>query len=221
MSRAAARRLRLAGFLAHRLAVLAYLAFALFPLFWLLKISVTPDPAALQRGRAAVAVGDDGRQLQLRAAATAGSRAISCNSVLVSVPTALTVTLAATGAGYALSRFRFRGKSAVRFFLLLTQMFPLVMLIAPIYRLMTPLGLANSLVGLVVVYTAFNVPFATFLMQSFFDGIPVELEEAAMIDGCTRFAGAAARHRAAHPARASAPRSASSSPPPGASCCSR
>ena len=65
-------------------------------------------------------------------------------------------------------------------------MFPLVMLIPPIYRLMTPLGLTNSLFGLMVVYTAFNVPFATFLMQSFFDGIPVQLEEAAMIDGCTR-----------------------------------
>ena len=65
-------------------------------------------------------------------------------------------------------------------------MFPLVMLIPPIYRLMTPLGLTDSLFGLIVVYTAFNVPFATFLMQSFFDGIPVQLEEAAMIDGCTR-----------------------------------
>ena len=72
--------------------------------------------------------------------------------------------------------------------MLLTQMFPLVMLIPPIYRLMTPLGLTNSLFGLIVVYTAFNVPFATFLMQSFFDGIPKELEEAAMIDGCTRSA---------------------------------
>ena len=60
------------------------------------------------------------------------------------------------------------------FLLLLTQMFPLVMLIPPIYRLMTPLGLTNSLFGLIVVYTAFNVPFATFLMQSFFDGIPAD-----------------------------------------------
>jgi multiple sugar transport system permease protein len=74
----------------------------------------------------------------------------------------------------------------VTFLLLLTQMFPLVMLIAPIYRLMAPIGLVDSLTGLVVVYTAFNVPFATFLMQSFLDGIPVELEEAAMIDGCSR-----------------------------------
>jgi len=60
------------------------------------------------------------------------------------------------------------------------------MLIAPMYRLMTPLGLTDNLAGLIIAYTAFNAPFATFLMQSFFDGIPKELEESAMIDGCTR-----------------------------------
>jgi multiple sugar transport system permease protein len=52
---------------------------------------------------------------------------------------------------------------------------------------MTPLGLVDSLTGLILVYTAYNAPFATFLMQSFFEGIPKDLEEAAMIDGCTRF----------------------------------
>jgi multiple sugar transport system permease protein len=108
------------------------------------------------------------------------------NSVIVSAGTAIAVTLVAAAAGYAFSRFRFPGKYAVTFLLLLTQMFPLVMLIAPIYRLMAPLGLTDNLTGLIVVYTAFNVPFATFLMQSFFDGIPPDLEEAAMIDGCTR-----------------------------------
>ena len=104
---------------------------------------------------------------------------------MVSFGTAFLVTLIASGAGYAFSRFRFGGKAAVIAIMLLTQMFPLVMLIAPIYRLMTPLGLTDSLIGLIIVYTAFNVPFATFLMQSFFDGIPKELEESAMIDGCT------------------------------------
>ena len=133
----------------------------------------------------------------------------------------LAVTVLAGGAGYALSRFTFRAKSAIAFLLLLTQMFPLVMLIPPIYRLMTPLGLTNSLFGLIVVYTAFNVPFATFLMQSFFDGIPVQLEEAAMIDGCTRLGRLAPGDRAADPARAWPRPWASCSPPPGRSCCSR
>ena len=71
--------------------------------------------------------------------------------------------------------------------MLVSQMFPLVMIVAPIFRLLSPLGLTDSLTGLIIVYTAFNVPFASFLMQSFFDGIPKDLEEAAMMDGATRF----------------------------------
>jgi multiple sugar transport system permease protein len=96
-------------------------------------------------------------------------------------------TLIAAGAGYAFSRFDFAGKRVLVGIMLVTQMFPLLMVIAPIYKMVAALGMLNSLTSLIVVYTAFNIPFATFLMQSFFDGIPRDLEEAAMIDGCTRF----------------------------------
>ena len=108
------------------------------------------------------------------------------NSLIVSIATALVVTAVASLAGYALSRFRFRGKAWVSLVLLLTQTFPLVMVIPPIFRIMGQLGLTDNLYGLIVIYTAFNIAFATFLMQSFFDGVPKDLEEAAMIDGCTR-----------------------------------
>jgi multiple sugar transport system permease protein len=108
------------------------------------------------------------------------------NSVLVSLSTAAITALIAAGGGYAFSRFEFRGKRWVAALLLLTQMFPLLMIIAPIYRIVASLGLLDTLWSLIVVYTAFNIPFAIFLMQSFFDGIPKDLEEAAMIDGCTR-----------------------------------
>jgi multiple sugar transport system permease protein len=171
--------------LGHRLAIALYMLFALFPLFWLIKISVTPDRLLFTEG------------IRLWPSETTWANfsfvllrsdfpTFFTNSVIVSLGTAVAVTLVAAAAGYAFSRFRFPGKYAVVFLLLLTQMFPLVMLIAPIYRLMAPLGLTDNLTGLIVVYTAFNVPFATFLMQSFFDGIPTDLEEAAMIDGCTR-----------------------------------
>ena len=109
------------------------------------------------------------------------------NSLVVSLASAAITTVIAAAAGYAFSRFRFRGQKLVIALMLLTQMFPLLMIIAPIYKIVAAMGLLNSLSSLILVYTAFNIPFATFLMQSFFDGIPKDLEDAAMMDGCTRF----------------------------------
>ncbi|MEM7025547.1 MAG: carbohydrate ABC transporter permease [Pseudomonadota bacterium] len=170
----------------HRVALAAYVLFALFPLYWLVKIAVTPDSLLFTEGVRLwpSAVSWDNFHFVLL---QSDFPTFFVNSVTVSLSTAAAVTLVASGAGYAFSRFQFTGKYVVMFVLLLTQMFPLVMLIAPMYRLMTPVGLTDNLLGLVIAYTAFNVPFATFLMQSFFDGIPKELEESAMIDGCTRF----------------------------------
>jgi multiple sugar transport system permease protein len=170
----------------HRTAITLYMLFALFPLFWLIKIAITPDRLLYTEG---VRLWPSSMTLANFHFVLLQSDfpTFFANSVMVSLGTALAVTIVASGAGYAFSRFRFPGKYVVVFILLLTQMFPLVMLIAPMYRLMTPLGLTDNLLGLVVAYTAFNAPFATFLMQSFFDGIPKELEESAMIDGCTRF----------------------------------
>ena len=169
----------------HRLLILGFLAFALLPLYWLVKISLTPDKLLYTEG---VALWPSRMTLANFDFVLLNSMfpTFFLNSVIVSLGTAGVVTVLAAGAGYAFSRFRFRGRYALMFVLLLTQMFPLVMLIAPIYRLMAPLGLTDNLVGLIIVYTAFNTPFASFLMQSFFDGIPKDLEEAAMIDGCTR-----------------------------------
>jgi multiple sugar transport system permease protein len=169
----------------HRAAVAGYVLFALFPLFWLVKIALTPDRLLYTEGIRLWPSQMSWANFSFVLLQSDFPRFFA-NSLVVSLATALAVTVVASAAGYAFSRFAFPGKYLVVFLLLLTQMFPLVMLIAPIYRLMTPLGLTDSLLGLIVTYTAFNTPFATFLMQSFFDGIPKELEEAAMIDGCTR-----------------------------------
>ena len=163
-----------------------FLVFALFPLFWLLKVSLTPNdllysegvrlwPSRMTFDHYGSVIGHTQFPLFFR------------NSAVVSGATGLISTLVASGAGYGFSRFAFRGRSAIVALMLVSQMFPLVMIVAPIFRLLSPLGLTDSLTGLVIVYTAFNVPFATFLMQSFFDGIPRDLEEAAMIDGASRF----------------------------------
>lgn len=170
----------------HRLAILAYITFALFPLFWLLKVSVTPNDLLYSEG---VRMWPSRTTFEHYSFVIAHSAfpTFFKNSLIVAGSTAVTVTILASLAGYALSRFNFRAKYWIVALMLVTQMFPLVMLVAPIFKMLSPLGLTNSLTGLVLVYTAFNVPFATFLMQSFFDGIPKDLEEAAMIDGATQF----------------------------------
>ncbi len=168
------------------LALAFYVAFALFPLYWLAKIAVTPDKLIFSEGTALVPsrfTFENFRTVLLQTDFLAYFR----NSLIVSLGTAAITTMIAAAAGYAFSRFDFRGKRLIIALMLITQMFPLLMIIAPIYKIVAALGLLNSLTSLIIVYTAFNIPFATFLMQSFFDGIPKDLEDAGMIDGCTRF----------------------------------
>ncbi|WP_120634552.1 carbohydrate ABC transporter permease [Ruegeria sp. EL01] len=163
-----------------------YLIFALFPLYWLVKIGLTPDELVYSEGT---------RLFPSEVTFSNFTTVIFQtdfvvyfrNSLVVSLGAAFFTTLFAAGAGYAFSRFEFAGKRIIIALMLITQMFPLLMIIAPIYKIIADLGLLNSLTSLIVVYTAFNIPFATFLMQSFFDGIPKDLEDAAMMDGCSRF----------------------------------
>lgn len=174
------------GTVLHRLAILCYVALALFPLFWLLKVAVTPNDLLYSEGIRLWPSRTSFEHFDFVLTHSAFPTFFR-NSLIVSGATAVIVTMLASLSGYALSRFDFPGKYWLVGLMLLTQMFPLVMLVAPIFKMLSPVGLTNSLTGLVVVYTAFNIPFATFLMQSFFDGIPKDLEEAAKIDGATQF----------------------------------
>lgn len=168
------------------IALVAYLLFAILPLFWVVRMAVTPKRLLYSSGDRLWPVQSTLENFEYVLSRTEFPLYFQ-NSLIVALVTGLATTLIASLAGYALSRFNFRGKTAFLLLLLASQLFPLIMIIAPIFRLFVPLGLADNLWGLIIVYTAFNAAFANFLMQSFFDSIPVELDEAAMIDGCSRF----------------------------------
>lgn len=109
------------------------------------------------------------------------------NSLAVSLATATVGVLIAVPTAYALARFRFVGKKLGLRTLLATQMFPTVASAVPLYLLLDVLGLLNTRTGLVVCYASTSVPFAIFQLRGAFESIPVDLEEAAMVDGATRF----------------------------------
>ncbi|ARA98327.1 carbohydrate ABC transporter permease [Geobacillus thermodenitrificans] len=108
------------------------------------------------------------------------------NSLLVSTVSGLFSLMIAMLSGYVLARFRFRGKHQIIFAFFVTQMIPLFIALAPLYLLMSKLQLLNRLPSLILIYTVMMIPFCTIIMKSFFERIPPSLEEAAMIDGCSR-----------------------------------
>jgi len=109
------------------------------------------------------------------------------NSMLVSgVNTAIGIAAAAL-AGYAISRYRLFWLQGYSRGLLMVQMFPIILALIPLFILFRALGLINSPLSVIIIYTVVHLPFATWMFKAFFDTIPRELEEAAQIDGCTRF----------------------------------
>ncbi|WP_069172540.1 sugar ABC transporter permease [Streptomyces griseus] len=109
------------------------------------------------------------------------------NSVVVAgLSTVIGVFVSAT-TGYAVSRFRFPGKRGLMWTLLITQMFPVAVLIVPIYNIMSSIGLLNQPAGLVITYLTISVPFCAWMMKGFFDTIPREIDESGQVDGLTPF----------------------------------
>lgn len=109
------------------------------------------------------------------------------NSVIVSgVSVVLSVSISSLAA-YAFSRLRFPGKQLLFFFLLAGVMLPLQIALVPLYRLLNSMDLISSYEGLIALYVAFTIPFGIFVLTGFYRAIPVEIEEAALIDGCGWF----------------------------------
>lgn len=107
------------------------------------------------------------------------------NSLIVSVSATCIVSLLALIGGYAMSRYRFKGKGLVYVLLLFTQMFPAVVLMIPLFETMNKLKLINTLFSLIITCSVTNLPFCLFMMMGYYNSIPRSLEEAAQVDGCS------------------------------------
>ncbi|SMQ60666.1 carbohydrate ABC transporter membrane protein 2, CUT1 family [Plantibacter sp. VKM Ac-1784] len=107
------------------------------------------------------------------------------NSLFVSLLTVILTLVISLFGGYAFARFQFRGKNALFLATIAILMVPYATLLIPLYVLLNLVGLSNSLVGVALVLTMFQLPFSTFMMRIAFESIPKELDEAAMVDGCT------------------------------------
>jgi len=176
-------RIRL--FLGTELPVLAFLVFAILPWFWMLLSSVRPERELL---RSPILLWPETLtlinhiELLQRTNFTQNLR----DSLIVAVGAVSLGLFLALPAAYSFSRFRFRGRQALRTSFLVINMFPVVMLILPLFVLMRDLGLLDTYFALIGGHATFTLPFAIWLLTSYFDGIPVELDQAAMIDGATR-----------------------------------
>jgi len=171
--------------------VLLFVAFALYPILWVLSLALSGQAAA--RGEL-LPIPHDVSLENVRTvigASRAGGTALFLrqltSSVVVSLGTAIVGVVIATPAAYALARFKFFGANAATRGLLATQMFPAVASAVPLYLILDALHLLDTRLGLILVYASTAVPFAIFQLRGSFETIPVDLEEAAMVDGATRF----------------------------------
>jgi arabinogalactan oligomer/maltooligosaccharide transport system permease protein len=173
--------------------LLVAVAFALYPVLWVVALAFSGQETAAPR----VLPLPTAPTLEHLREVTGSVRATAegtewlfgwqlANSLVISSATAVVGVAIAIPAAYALARFRFIGKDASVRALLATQMFPAVASAVPLYLLLDRLGLLNSRSGLVLCYASTSVPFAIFQLRAAFEAIPVDLEEAAMVDGATR-----------------------------------
>jgi multiple sugar transport system permease protein len=114
-------------------------------------------------------------------------RGYMLNSVIISTVTVAIAMILGTSAAYALCRFNFKGKKDLSFWIISTRMAPPVVAIVPFFLLARNLGIYDTRLALIIIYLTFNIPFATWMMMGYFSQVPIDLDEAAMLDGCNRF----------------------------------
>ena len=177
-------RERLLNAAAYALLILAILI-VFFPLAWMLSVSFRPNIEVMQMPPdwlPQVFTLDGYKKIFT----TPRYLVVFANTMVISLVVTLLSLVLGAMAAYALARFNFAGQRAVLMFLITTQMFPLVLLCIPYFRIFITFGLYDTRTSLVIVYLTFTLPFCILMLRSYFINIPRDIEEAAMVDGCSR-----------------------------------
>jgi multiple sugar transport system permease protein len=170
--------------------ILLLLAMYLSPLYWMTSTSFKHQPEIFRMPPSLVPLEPT---LDNYAAILAGTLASAIpflvylrNSLVVALGTVLVTVLLAAPAAYAFSRVPFRGKRRLIYFVLISQMLPVVLILIPLYRMLLRLRLLSTYPGLILPYLMLTLPFSIWMLKGYFDSIPRELDEAAKVDGCTK-----------------------------------
>ena len=157
---------------------------AVFPIYFMIVGSISPVETFLRRdlGEILLPRAFVGDHLAVVAFDPVFLR-FALNSMIVATATTVISVAIATLGAYSLARLRFPGSEVLGRFVLLTYTVPSVLLLIPLFKIVVTLNLANNLIALVITYTTFSVPFCLWLLRSYFQSLPRDLEEAAMVDG--------------------------------------
>lgn len=163
----------------------AAVSILLFPIFWMVKISITPKAEifVLPPNWFTFTPSFDG---YLGLAENTGFFTFFFNSVIIGFGTMAVCLIAGILAAYSFSRFEYRGKNILMMITLSAQMFPWALLLISIYILFSRLGLLDNRLGVMLAHSTFALPMTTWMIKGYFDTIPIDLEESAYIDGCSR-----------------------------------
>ena len=162
-----------------------FYAFLLLPIVWLV-LSSFRNTDSIQSGRLLPYASEITVTNYVEAFRIANLTTFLVNSFIIAITVMLLVVFIASLGAYALSRFNLRGKNVFMMLALMPQFFPYVLILIPFYVLMTNIGLVDSHLGLILTHTSITLPFALWMLTGYFQAIPRDLDQAALIDGCSR-----------------------------------
>ena len=168
------------------LLLIIWAVFTIMPLYWLLSATFKPSSEAIGYPPTLIPRHPTLKNFGILLFQSKFGFKSYLNSIVIALGATLLSTISAMLAGFGFSRFKFPLKDQILVMILLLQMIPLLAVIIPLYKLYSLYGLYDTRIGLVLVYAVRTVSMNTWLLKGYFDTIPVEIEEAALIDGCSR-----------------------------------